>query len=69
MRTGVTYTVEPFDLDGVGGITFSRDAQNQLGGSLCPCVMVPYIADGLHNNAGVAALANFTRAKQVSVRA
>jgi hypothetical protein len=54
---GVTYTVEPFDLDGVGGITFSV-TQNQLGGTLCPCVKVPYPADGLHNDAGVAALAD-----------
>jgi pimeloyl-ACP methyl ester carboxylesterase len=53
----VTYTVEPFDLDGVGGITFSV-TQTQLGGALCPCVKVPYPADGLHNDAGVAALAN-----------
>jgi pimeloyl-ACP methyl ester carboxylesterase len=53
----VTYTVEPFDLDGVGGITFSV-TQTQLGGTLCPCVKVPYTADGLHNDAGVAALAN-----------
>ena len=53
----VTYTVEPFDLDGVAGITFSV-TQNQLGGALCPCVKVPYPADGLHNDVGVAALAN-----------
>jgi hypothetical protein len=53
----VTYTVEPFDLDGVMGITFSV-TQKQLGGTLCPCVKVPYPADGLHNDAGVAALAN-----------
>ena len=52
----VTYTVEPFDLDGAG-ITMSV-TQNQLGGALCPCVKVPYPADGLHNDAGVAALAN-----------
>ena len=53
----VTYTVEPFDLDGVMGITFSV-TEKQLGGTLCPCVKVPYPADGLHNDAGVAALAN-----------
>ena len=53
----VTYTVEPFDLDGVGGITFSV-TEKQLGGRLCPCVKVPYPADGLHNDAGVEALAN-----------
>jgi pimeloyl-ACP methyl ester carboxylesterase len=54
---GVTYTVEPFSLDGVGGINLSV-TQNQLGGSLCPCIKVPYIADGLHNADGIAALAN-----------
>ena len=53
----VAYTVEPFDLDGVGGITMSV-TQTQLGGTLCPCAKVPYPADGLHNDAGVAALAN-----------
>jgi pimeloyl-ACP methyl ester carboxylesterase len=53
----VTYTVEPFDLDGVGGATMSV-TQKQLGGTLCPCVKVPYPADGLHNDEGVAALAN-----------
>ena len=53
----VTYTVEPFDFDGVMGITFSV-TQKQLGGTLCPCVKVPYPADGLHNDAGVAALAD-----------
>lgn len=54
---GVTYTIEPFDYDSVGGISFSV-TQKQLGGSLCPCVKVPYPADGLHNDAGVAALVN-----------
>jgi hypothetical protein len=54
---GVTYTVEPFDYDSVGGISMSI-TQKQLGGSLCPCAKVPYPADGLHNDAGVAALAN-----------
>ena len=54
---GVTYTVEPFDFDGVGGMSMSV-TQKQLGGALCPCVKVPYPADGLHNDAGVAALAN-----------
>jgi hypothetical protein len=52
----VTYTVEPFDFDGVG--TTMAVTQTQLGGALCPCVKVPYPADGLHNDAGVAALAN-----------
>lgn len=54
---GTTYTVEPFDFDGVHGTTFSV-TQTQLGGALCPCVKVPYPADGLHNDAGVAAIAN-----------
>lgn len=53
----VTYTVEPFDYDGVNGISMSM-TKIQLGGTLCPCVKVPYPADGLHNDAGVAALAN-----------
>jgi hypothetical protein len=53
----VTYTVEPFNFDGVMGMTFSV-TKNQLGGALCPCVKVPYTADGLHNDAGVAALAD-----------
>jgi diacyltrehalose acyltransferase len=52
----VTYTVEPFDFDGAG--TTMSVTQNQLGGALCPCVKVPYPADGLHNDAGVAALAS-----------
>jgi hypothetical protein len=54
---GVTYTVEPFDYDGVGGMTVSL-TKSQLGGTLCPCVKVPYPADGLHNAQGVTALAN-----------
>ncbi len=53
---GMTYTVEPFDYDSVGNMTMSV-TQKQLGGSLCPCSKVPYPADGLHNDAGVAALA------------
>jgi len=32
--------------------------QTELGGTLCPCVKVPYPADGLHNAEGVTALAN-----------
>ncbi|MCV7258360.1 PE-PPE domain-containing protein [Mycobacterium shimoidei] len=55
--SAVTYTVEPFDYDGVNGISMSM-TKLQLGGTLCPCVKVPYPADGLHNDAGVAALAN-----------
>ena len=54
---GVTYTVEPFDLDDVMGMTVSV-TQTELGGTLCPCVKVRYPADGLRNEAGVAALAN-----------
>jgi hypothetical protein len=54
---GVTYTVEPFDFDRVVGISMSV-TQKQLGGSLCPCVKVHYPADGLHNDAGSAAIAN-----------
>jgi diacyltrehalose acyltransferase len=53
---GATYTVEPFDYDSVGGMSMSV-TQKQLGGSLCPCSKVPYPADGLHNDAGVGALA------------
>jgi hypothetical protein len=53
---GVTYTVEPFDYDSIGPMSFSV-TQKQLGGSLCPCVKVPYPADGFHNDQGVAALA------------
>jgi hypothetical protein len=52
----ITYTVEPFDLDGVGGIV-QNVTQQQLGGSMCPCEKVRYIADGLHVPAGVDALA------------
>lgn len=54
--SGTTYTVEPWDFDGVLGVSMSV-TRNQLGGSLCPCVKVPYPADGLHNDQGVAALA------------
>ena len=54
---GVTYTVEPFDYDSVAKMS-SRSPRSNSGGSLCPCVKVPYPADGLHNDAGVAALAN-----------
>ncbi len=54
---GVTYTVEPFEYDGVRGMVLSV-TQTELGGTLCPCVKVPYPADGLHNAEGVTALAN-----------
>lgn len=53
----VTYTVEPFDFDGDAGMSMSV-TQKQLGGSLCPCVKVSYPADGLHNDAGSAAIAH-----------
>jgi hypothetical protein len=52
----ITYTLEPWDLDGVMGISMAV-TQLQLGGSLCPCVKVPYPADGLHNQQGADALA------------
>lgn len=54
---GVTYTLEPFDYDGVQGLVVSV-TKNQLGGTLCPCVKIPYPADGMHNTQGVTALAN-----------
>lgn len=54
---GITYTVEPFDFGGIGGMSMSV-TQKQLGGAMCPCVKVPYPADGLHNDAGSAAIAN-----------
>ena len=53
---GTTYTLEPFDYDDVGWTTMNL-TQQQLGGTLCPCVKIPYPADGLHNAAGVAAIA------------
>jgi hypothetical protein len=53
---GTTYTLEPFDYDDVGSITMNI-TQQQLGGTLCPCVKIPYPADGLHNAQGVAAIA------------
>lgn len=53
---GVTYTVEPFDYDSIGAMTMSV-TQKQLSGSMCPCVKVPYPADGFHNDAGVSAIA------------
>ncbi len=52
----ITYTLEPWDLDGVFGVEHSI-TQLQLGGRLCPCVKVPYPADGLHNQDGADALA------------
>src|SRR5690349_11049391 len=53
---GTTYTLEPFDFDGVLGVSHNI-TQLQLGGSLCPCVKVPYPADYVQNDVGVAALA------------
>ena len=53
---GTTYTLEPWDFDGVFGIVH-HITQLQLGGSLCPCVKIPYPADYLHNDVGVAGLA------------
>lgn len=52
---GTPYTLEPFDYDDVGSTTMNI-TQQQLGGTLCPCVKIPYPADGLHNAAGVAPL-------------
>lgn len=52
-----TYTVEPFDFDRVAGWSMSV-TEKQLGGRMCPCVKIPYPADGLHNDAGSAAIAN-----------
>jgi hypothetical protein len=56
---GVTYTIEPFDYDSVANMNMSV-TQKQLGGALCPCVKVAYPADGMHNDAGVAALVGTT---------
>ncbi|HUB53536.1 MAG TPA: PE-PPE domain-containing protein [Mycobacterium sp.] len=53
---GTTYTLEPFDYDDVGRTTMNI-TQQQLGGTVCPCVKIPYPADGLHNAQGVAAIA------------
>lgn len=50
-----TYTVEPFDYDGTLGITMTV-TQDQFGGKKCPCVKVPYPADGLHNQQGADAI-------------
>lgn len=52
----ITYTVEPFDMDGSMGIVMSV-TQNQFGGRMCPCVKIPYIADGMHNQQGADAIA------------
>jgi hypothetical protein len=50
-----TYTVEPFDYDQTMGITFNV-TQLQFGGRYCPCVKIPYPADGLHNQQGADAI-------------
>ena len=52
----ITYTVEPFDMDGVAGITMTV-TQLQFGGKYCPCVKIAYPADGLHNQQGADAIA------------
>lgn len=51
----ITYTVEPFDYDGTLGITMTV-TQDQFGGKKCPCVKIPYPADGLHNQQGADAI-------------
>lgn len=51
----ITYTVEPFDMDGSMGVTMTV-TQNQFGGRMCPCVKIPYRADGLHNQQGADAI-------------
>lgn len=51
----VTYTVEPFDFDGV--TTHMTVTQDQFGGRMCPCLKIPYPADGMHNQQGVDAIA------------
>lgn len=52
----MTYTVEPFDFDGVGGITMTV-TQAQFGGRMCPCEKIPYPADGMHDQQGADAIA------------
>lgn len=51
----ITYTVEPFDGDGVLGIVMTV-TQNQFGGKKCPCVKIQYPADGFHNQQGADAI-------------
>jgi hypothetical protein len=50
--TATTYTLEPLDYDGVLGVTMNL-TQEQLGGTLCPCVKIAYPADSFHNQRGV----------------
>lgn len=52
----ITYTVEPFDYDGVFGINLAV-TQLQFGGRYCPCMKIPYPADGFHNQQGADAIA------------
>lgn len=51
----ITYTVEPFDMDGTLGITMTV-TQLQFGGKMCPCVKIPYPADGFHDQQGADAI-------------
>ncbi|HME78923.1 MAG TPA: PE-PPE domain-containing protein [Mycobacterium sp.] len=46
-----TFTLEPFDGDGVAWSV--NVTQAQFGGTQCPCQKVAYKADGLHNQDGV----------------
>src|SRR5271156_1694461 len=50
----ITYTVEPFDFDGV--TTHMTVTQDQFGGRMCPCVKIPYPADGVQNQKGADAI-------------
>lgn len=45
----ITYTVEPFDYDGTLGLTMTV-TQDQFGGRMCPCMKIPYPADGMPAN-------------------
>src|ERR1700746_3371071 len=42
----ITYTLEPADYDGYPGINMNI-TKDQLGGAMCPCVKIPYVADPL----------------------
>jgi hypothetical protein len=58
----VTYTLEPLTFDGVFGTHIVTDllgdqTPKQLGGTMCPCVKIPYIADDLHITEGADAIA------------
>lgn len=41
-----TFTLEPFDFDGYIWMNMNI-TREQLGGTMCPCVKIPYIADAL----------------------